>query len=58
MKTQGWGVKYEPNKLGVTLPYPILTILHQLALSSWLCNDIKFNCTPEVFGVVTQKNKN
>ena len=38
MKTQGWGVKYGPNKLGVTLPYPISTILRRLALSLWLCN--------------------
>ena len=38
MKTQGWGVKYEPNKLGVTLPYPISTILRRLALSSRPCD--------------------
>ena len=39
MKTQGWGVKYGPNKLGVTLPYPISTIPCWLALSLWLCDD-------------------
>ena len=101
------GVKYGPNKLGVTLPYPISTIPRQLALSLWLCNNaikryfapqlkknailsfffvleisfdgivqnrrtqrqstrhgrfrgciIKFNGTPEVFGVIARKNKN
>ena len=36
MKTLG--VKYSPNKLGVTLPYPISTILRRLALSLWLCD--------------------
>ena len=107
MKTQGWGVKYGPNKLEITLPYSISTILHWLALSLWPCNTaikryftpqpkkkwfwvvffvleisfdgivqnwrtqrqstrhgrfrgcmIKFNGTPEVFGVIARKNKN
>ena len=38
MKTQGWGVKYGPNKLGVTLPYPISTIPRRLALSLRPCD--------------------
>ena len=38
MKTEGWGVKYGPNKFRVTLSYPISTIPRRLALSSWLCD--------------------
>ena len=49
MKTQGWWVKYGPNKLGVTLPYPISTIPHRLALSLWLCdNAIKRYFAPQL----------